>query len=413
MKNRNFLLLWLGQIVSQFGDRLNQMALIALVSARAPGSTFQLAKVLSFTILPIFFVGPIAASYVDRWDRRRTMMFCDLLRCALVALIACYFIHSRALAPIYIIIFLIFSAGRFFVPAKLAIIPQLVSEEKLLMANSLSVTTGMIAAVAGFGLGGLLVEEAGPAQGFLIDAATYFISALLIFLISAKAIKSVRANRQGSPDAPRLFKKSLLFDIKEGWQHLGQDSQMRFLARLVFLLGSALGAVSVVIVVFVQTSLGSVTKDLGVLAMCLGLGLFVGSLIYGRFGQKTSRIKMIFISLVAAGIALSLFTVCLELFASSLFACCLALVLGLTVAPIIISVQTMVHELTQDRMRGRIFGSLDIVAYLAFFLFMFLSAFLAEKISRFWILLTVGIVLTASGTAAILLRLDKKRAINA
>ena len=87
LKNRNFFFLWSGQIISQFGERLSQMALIGLVYVQAPGSTLQLAKILSFTILPVFLIGPEAGVYVDRWNRRQTMFICDFLRASLVLLI--------------------------------------------------------------------------------------------------------------------------------------------------------------------------------------------------------------------------------------------------------------------------------------------------------------------------------------
>ena len=74
LKDRNFFLLWLGQIISQFGDRLNQMALVGFIHSRSPGSTVELAKLLSFTILPVFLIGPVAGVYVDRLDRRKLMI---------------------------------------------------------------------------------------------------------------------------------------------------------------------------------------------------------------------------------------------------------------------------------------------------------------------------------------------------
>jgi MFS family permease len=145
-KNRNFFLLWIGQIVSQLGDRLDQMALIALVYSKAPGSAMSIAKILSFTIIPVFLVGPIAGVYVDRWDRRRIMYISDFLRAVLVLCIAALLLNKN-MGWVYLIIFIIFSIGRFFVPAKMAIIPELVDQKQLLMANSLVNTTGMIAAV--------------------------------------------------------------------------------------------------------------------------------------------------------------------------------------------------------------------------------------------------------------------------
>jgi len=150
LKNRNFFLLWLGQIISQLGDRLGQMALIAFVYLRAPGSAIGIAKILSFTIIPVFLIGPIAGVYVDRWDRRKTMYICDFLRAVLVFTIPFFLFYAKSLVPIYVIIFVTFSIGRFFVPAKLSIVPDLIEKKDLLLANSLVNTTGMIAAIAGF-----------------------------------------------------------------------------------------------------------------------------------------------------------------------------------------------------------------------------------------------------------------------
>lgn len=400
----------MGQIISQFGDRLNQMALIALIYARAPGSTFQLAKILSFTIIPVFLVGPFAASYVDRWDRRRTMITCDLLRAALVALIALFFLKFESIWPVYMIIFLVFSVSRFFVPAKMAIIPELVTQKNLLLANSLSSTTGMIAVMAGFGLGGLIVERVGSGGGFLIDAFTYLVSGFFILMIVTGAASFFK--KEPSPlkvlDVERPLKKTLLADIKEGWQYLTRDKDVRFVARMFFLLWSAAGAVYVVIIVFVQRTLGTITQDLGLLAMFLGIGLLSGSLIYGRFGERLSKIRVIFVSLAASGIVLSLFAVSLEVFASILFASGLSFILGLTISPIIISSQTLIHEVIDKNLRGRIFGSLEIVAHLAFLLFMLLGSFLAEKVGHFWIILFVGVLLAIVGVGAIILRPDRK-----
>ena len=187
LKNRNFFFLWLGQIISQLGDRLDQMALIAFVYLRAPGSTLEIAKILSFTIIPVFLIGPLAGVYVDRWDRRRTMYICDFLRAILVLTIPLFLFYTKTMFPIYLIIFIVFSIGRFFVPAKLSIIPDLVEKKDLLMANSLVNITGMIAAILGFGISGVLVEWLGAKSGFYLDALSFLVSGVLIFLIAKKA----------------------------------------------------------------------------------------------------------------------------------------------------------------------------------------------------------------------------------
>ena len=183
LKNRNFSLLWIGQIISQFGDRLTQMALIGLVYAVRPGSSLELAKVMSLAIIPVFLFSPVAGVYVDRWDKRKTMYISDLIRAIFIFLIPYLYLRSQSLGLIYLLIFLSFSIGRFFIPAKMAIIPSIVKKENLLISNSLVSVTAMIAAVLGFGLGGIIVETRGITTVFLLDAATFLVSALLIMLI--------------------------------------------------------------------------------------------------------------------------------------------------------------------------------------------------------------------------------------
>ena len=140
-QNQNFSRLWWAQLISQFGDRIYQMALIGLIAERAPGSAIQLAKLMAFTVIPVFLIGPVAGVYVDRWDRRTTLFVCDFLRGLLVLAMPFIFIHRDSMVPIYIIVFLVFCLSRFYVPAKMSILPDLVSSENLLMANSLMTTT--------------------------------------------------------------------------------------------------------------------------------------------------------------------------------------------------------------------------------------------------------------------------------
>ena len=137
LRDRSFFCLWLAQIISNFGDRLTQMALVALVYQRTPGNTIALAKLISFTIIPVFLIGPIAGAWVDRLNKRNVMIISDLLRGILILTIP-FFIMSKQIIPIYLAIFLAFSLSRFFIPSKMAIIPDLVSKDELLVANTLA-----------------------------------------------------------------------------------------------------------------------------------------------------------------------------------------------------------------------------------------------------------------------------------
>jgi MFS transporter, DHA3 family, macrolide efflux protein len=408
LKSRNFFLLWIGQIISQLGDRLDQMALIAFVYQRTPGSTIEIAKILSFTIIPVFIIGPLAGVYVDRWDRRRTMFVCDFLRSFLVLLIPMFLFYSRSLAPIYLIIFLVFSISRFFVPAKLSIIPELVEKGDLLIANSLVNTTGMIAAILGFGASGVLVEWLGAKSGFYLDSLSFLVSGTCIFFIVKKARITAAATIKGmGKEMLSLIRKSVFQEIKEGLVYFIKQKEIRFTSGIIFALWSALGSVYVVIIVFVQKTLRSATKDLGLLIMFLGIGLFAGSLVYGRFGARLSHYKTIFFSLFVSGLMLAGFALGLHQYPVFKTAAVLSFVLGACIAPIMIASNTIIHEVSANEMLGKTFSSMEIVMHLGFLIFMLLSSILAEKFSHLWILVTVGALVSLLGLVNLVFNWNK------
>ncbi len=365
------------------------MALIAFIYQRAPGSSIQIAKILSFTIIPVFLIGPIAGAYVDRWERRRTMFTCDFLRALLILIIPLFLFYIKNLSVIYLIIFIVFSLGRFFIPAKLSIIPDIVEKKDLLLANSLVNTTGMIAAVLGFGISGVIVEWLGAKSGFYLDSLSFFISGAFIFLIVKK--KGAHLTVQNiSKDIMEVIQKSVFQDIKEGFFYFFKEKRIRFTAVIMFILWAALGSIYVVTIVFVQKTLQSATKDLGLLVMFLGMGLLAGSLIYGRFGQRLCEYKIIFTSLISSGIMLVVFAIGIDRYPYFSIAALLAFLLGVFISPIMIASNTIIHNISENHMMGKIFSSMEIVMHLGFLIFMLISSLLAEKIPPIYILVFIG-----------------------
>ncbi len=399
LKNKDFFLLWFGQIISQWGDRLGQMALIAFISDRARYDPWQMAKLLSFTILPVFVIGPLAGAYVDRWDRRRTMFISDFLRGIFVLAIPLYFFYFNHLLPTYIIIFLIFAISRFFVPAKLSIIPEIVPSEQLIIANSLVHTTGMIALVLGFGFSGVIVEMIKAKAGLYLDSVSFFISGILIFFIGKKIIKETDARtlKKMGKDLASVIRKSIVDEIKEGIVYILKIKQVRVISSILFILGGVTGAVLPVIIVFIQQNLSSVTKHFGLLVMFLGMGLFPGSLIYGRLGHRIKESTMLIASLILTGLFFIIFTVSLKLMPNFIVAASLFFIIGLVNAPIIIICNTIIHKVSDNNMMGKVFSSMDIFSHLGVVIFMLISSRLANHIPHEYILIVSGLVIIITG----------------
>jgi MFS family permease len=401
-QNRSFFSFWLAQLISQFGDRINQMALVGLVAGRQFGSasTMELAKLLAFTIIPVFIVGPIAGVYVDRWDRKKTLFFCDLIRGLLVLTIPFIFIAQHSMIPIYIVVFLAFCLSRFYVPAKMSIIPELVTPDNLHMANSLATVTGMIAFVLGALLGGMIVEYAGARGGFLCDAITFFLSALLVSFISRDRLKKVAVKPDElvatGKEMAKAY-KNVLHEIGDGVRYILEHREIRYIINLMMILFMAIGAIYVVIIVFIQSAFGSVTKHLGFLAVGLGIGLFLGSIAYGKWGHKRKQVETIFMCLIAGGVMMAIFAFSVQTLKNIWVAQALAIVLGFVVGPIVIAANTVVHKVATTEMQGKVFSAMEFAIHFAFLVTMLISSKLSEYIPHAWILMAVGVVFCGVG----------------
>lgn len=412
LKDRNFFCLWLAQVVSNFGDRLTQMALVALVYQRTPGSAIALAKLISFTIIPVFLIGPIAGAWVDRLNKRSVMMIADLARGFLIFTIP-FFIMSNQILLIYLVIFLAFSLSRFFIPSKMAIIPDIVPKDKLLVANTLADTTHMLGNVMGLVVAGIIVniKYVGAIGGFYIDALTFFVSAGLIrMIVEEDFVKKVSEDLKVTTQAlSKSIRTSIFDDIAEGMKYLKKYDNMHFIVYVFFMLMAGLGAISCVIIVFIQESFGTATLDLGLIGMFLVGGLLFGTLLYGKFCQRIEKKTAILASFVATGISVILFTFFINRYPNVLVSAVLSGLIGVAASPIMTSLNTLTHETMPEEVRGRTFSSLEAVIHLAFLIFMFLAAYAAKYVSRFWILSSVGAIFSVYGLVGIILRLRKAK----
>ena len=380
LRDRNFLLLWLGQLCSQSGDRLTQMVLVALVTTRSSGSPLSLAAVMAITSLPALLVNPFAGVYVDRWDRKQTMIFCDLIRAATIACFPWLIAHASG-SPFYIGIFIVFAVAGFFVPARLALIPDLVPAASLAQANALFTSSGMIGSAVVLLVGALLVEWIGAVPSCWVNAATYVASAAFILPI-------VRPKHHGPHRATSV--KLIAREMAEGFQELWKHDDTRQVAGLLGILTAGAGASLVVGIVLVQQMLHSVTKDLGFLSLWLGIGMLTGSLAYSRWGTRRSRRKILGASFLGCAAAIWLFIGGVIGLKSGMAASLAVWFLGFWIAPVGIVANILVHEGHAGKLHGRVFSSLGVVVNLAFISSMLIAGWLARQGGRGLLLGLIG-----------------------
>ena len=268
--NVNFRRLWIGNLISQLGDWFNTIALFSLIDSLT-GSPLAMGAVFLFKLLPWSLVSPIAGILVDRYNRRRVMITSDLLRAGVVL----GFLWTDTPGEVYFIYVLIMLQvvlGSVFQPAKSASIPNITTARELLTANALSSATWSIMLALGAALGGLATEYLGTDTVFLIDSATYLISALFIYL-------TVIPQQTEIPSDKSLI-RSAYGEIKEGWLYLRNESRIGriALAKAAWALGG--GATVYMLTLLGQEALPfAQAAGIGILFFARGLGTGVGPVV--------------------------------------------------------------------------------------------------------------------------------------
>jgi MFS family permease len=386
---------WIGQTLSLFGDRLHQIALAVLVLG-VTGSAFATGLVFLAATLPNLLLGPIAGTFVDRWDHKRVLIVSDLARGALVLLVP--LAVARDIVLVYPLAFLITTVSLFFRPAKSAVVPRLVHADDLLAANSATWTGETLADLGGYPLAGLLVAFLGTelALAFWIDAATYAISALLIAGIAIPPVVREVAPRVGG--AIHTF----LDELADGWRALRRQPVLFHNTLISTLAQLAIGATLALTVVYARDWLdGTIVpypENYAVLEAAIGAGNLVGGLGVGLLGARFGKGRLI----VAGFIVMGLGTVVLGLTSNVLLALVASVAIGVANLVYVIPTQTLFGQLVPQGYMGRVVAMRSSMVFGAMTGAMAVAGGLAERIPVGLVIAGFGAITVVAGMLALL-----------
>lgn len=387
VRNRAFRIFAASQAVSLFGDKLDYMALLAMVAWFAQGHGWNGARVLStlpvLAALPAVLFGPLAGVLADRWDRRTAMVVSDSARALLVLCVPLVARSTGSLTAVYALAFLVFLFGVLFQAARLASIPNLVGDDRVLGANSVMNAAGRVATALGMLGGGFVVDWPGWARvgidppwaaGFCIDALTYAVSVAALLVVYRSITPQQRLVRSTAPvDEP--FARALLrragavaADLREALVVVGQTPAVMFVycsAVLLVFIGAAAVVLYVPIIQgTVPGGLGLGTRGVGFVAGIGAAGLLLSTATFGLVRRVPPHRVMLacfaVVGLAAAGLALA---------RRFEHVAALAFIGGLGISPLYIGMDTLLHRAVPDSARGRIFSAREWLSHVALALF--------------------------------------------
>lgn len=356
LRQRNFALLWFGQLISLTGDYVLIVALPFYIY-QITGSALATGIMFLVQALPSLFLGSLAGVFVDRWNRRWTMIVADLARAGILLLLL--FVHSRDLLwVIYAVALIEQIISQFFIPAKGAIIPNLVEEQHLMPANSLNSTADAITRLVGPPLGGALLALFGLSSVVLVDSASYLISGIMILLIlmPSRSIERETEQQRGISQPQQIATTALANVWREWLAGLRLVIQERLLTALFVALGFIMlsqGIINVLIVVFVKAALHGNASTFGLLITFQGVGMLLGSVLVGQWGRRLSPAILLALGTVPGGVILWVILNVPNIFVT--FA--LMAVLGVLVVSFFITEQTLLQNGVADEYRGRVLGA--------------------------------------------------------
>lgn len=385
LRRRNFTLLWLAQLISELGSGFTLAAASVLIYTLT-GSALNVGLLMIATAVPSLFVGPIAGVFVDRWDRRRTMIVADLLRVGLLA--ALPFATSLSIAWLYVIVIATKVISKFFWPAQASLLPETAPEDELIAANALIAISTFGARAFGFAMSGLIMSFLSFEWAFYLDALTFAISASCIFLI------------RSAPFAPasQASVAAVGRELRAGVRFLAGMPTLRALFLIYIPVFIMTGFGSTVLLPFTLRALGGTEFDYGVLAAMESAGLVAGSLLMARLADRLREGQWIALSFIGMGLAAVVFSQAITV----PFAIVTLMISGVLSAPSVVARQLLIQHHTPRDMRGRV-NSAFIVTRDTVFMIGMAATGLADLFSPRLLYLGTALVILACGCLTLVL----------
>ncbi len=384
LRNRNFLLLTLSRNISRFGDRFTLAALLILVVQISHGSPIDIALIGAASLAPSALLGWFIGPLVDRMERRTSMLFADLVR--FVAVGAMFFAPN--LPTLMVLAFVANGVWEFYRAAYQAVLPVVVgADDQLTRAHGLDQSLANGIDVVGYLLVGLFILIAGVRPAFLIDAATFLASAVLIRSFS------VRIKAPGPKDGP-----GYLAELKAGLAAVSGQPLTRVLLGQIAIACLPIGAFNALLVLLLPDVFHVSATLYPYLPAVQGISMVLGGMLMTRYPSAVARRHLINIGLAGTG----LITALLGVVPSFVAALGLYFMMGFFNIAFLVPLLTWYQKSFDSKVRGRAMAIYAAATSLALLVATLVAGPLAQAIGVGRTVLLSGLLFVAVGLAGYL-----------
>lgn len=282
MKNKNFIIIVIGQIISLFGNAIQRFSM-SLYLLEFTGSTAVFARILAISTIPYIIFAPIAGRLSDNINRKKIMVYLDLICSVVIGIYAFILLkgHDHELI-VGTVMFILSICATLYGPAVTSSIPQIVEEEKLTSANGVINQVGSIVNLAGPILAGLVYGLLGIKAIVIINAVSFLVSAIMeMFLDIPDVIKENMENTDNEKVISMKFVKQSCVDMKESFIYLKNEKKviLGIIASYALCNIFLVPILSIVAPYFINVFLGLPSEVFGIVEAVCVLGMILGGFI--------------------------------------------------------------------------------------------------------------------------------------
>lgn len=280
MKNKNFIIIVIGQIISLFGNAIQRFSM-SLYLLEFTGSTATFAKILAISTIPYIIFAPIAGRLSDNINRKKIMVYLDLFCSVIIGGYAFILLrgHDHELI-VGTVMFILSICATLYGPAVVSSIPQIVDEERLTSANGIINQVGSIVNFVGPILAGLLYGLLGIKVIVIINAVSFLLSAIMeMFLDIPDVVKRKEDNKKEDNRVLAMnFVKKSFADMKESFIYLKNDKKviLGIIASYALCNIFLVPILSIVAPYFINIFLGLPSEIFGIVEAICVLGMILG-----------------------------------------------------------------------------------------------------------------------------------------
>lgn len=383
--NRNFSLLWFGQLVSQLGDKAYNIALMWWLFEKT-GSPLFVSSFLITSMLPELILSPVAGVYIDRWNKKRILVAADFGRGIIILTLAA--LHQADLLTtwhIYIAALFISLCSALFNPTTMSVIPVVVEKSRLQQANALSQMVAGAVAIIGPLLGASSVAMLGYMGVLIFNGCSYIISGI------AESFLRITVTENTT-------KEPVFFSLMQGVRYIQGDVRVSTAVILVAIIHVFVGGLVVSLPFLANLLKGNGLENLGLLQAAFGGGMIVGAVYISKYSSDKLKRSYLFYAIVCMGTGISMLGVLQLSYIHSVVLYGLDCVLiGVCVAGISVFWRTLAQLCVPEEMTGRIFSVLSATGNISLPISMGLAGLLLNFVTPVLLLSLAGIFLILIG----------------